>query len=47
MKTSDIIKKLQKLENKKNREGMARYGINVEKAFGVSIPVLLIHVKNF
>ena len=40
MKTSDIIKKLKKLENKKNREGMARYGINVENAFGVSIPVL-------
>ncbi len=40
MKTSDIIKKLKKLENRKNREGMARYGINVENAFGVSISVL-------
>jgi 3-methyladenine DNA glycosylase AlkD len=42
MKVEEIIKKLKKHKaSKKNMEGMARYGINVENAFGVSIYVLM------
>ena len=32
-----ILEELKALENSKNREGMARFGINTEKAFGVSV----------
>lgn len=39
-KVDEIIRNIKKLENKKNREGMARYGINVDKAFGVPVYVL-------
>lgn len=35
-----IVAQLHGLRSEKNREGMARYGINVEKAFGVSIQQL-------
>ncbi len=40
MKCEDILENIKKLGNQKNREGMGRYGINVEKAYGVSIPIL-------
>lgn len=36
----EIIKELENLRNKKNIEGMKRYGINVENAFGINAPVL-------
>lgn len=39
--TADVIVgRLRKLANPKNVEGMARYGINTESAFGVPVPVL-------
>lgn len=35
-----IITELKKHGNKKNREGMVKFGINVEKAFGMNVPVM-------
>jgi 3-methyladenine DNA glycosylase AlkD len=35
-----IIKEFESLRNEKNIEGMKRYGINVDTAFGISAPVL-------
>ena len=40
MTAHQILSRLKKLANPKNVEGMARYGINSEKAFGVSVPTL-------
>ena len=40
MNSSEIIKKLKSLANPKNVEGMARFGINPQKTFGVNVPVL-------
>ncbi len=40
MKSKEILKRLEKRANKKNREGMANFGINTENAFGVSIPIV-------
>ena len=40
MKYDDIIKKLKALSDPKAVEGMARYGINPENTYGVSIPNL-------
>ncbi len=40
MNSSQIIKKLKSLSNPKNVAGMARFGINPEKALGINIPVL-------
>ena len=40
MKADEVVKKLKKLENNSNKTGMARYGINTENAFGISIYVL-------
>lgn len=37
---SEIIKKLESLENPENIAGMARFGIVTKKAFGISAPVL-------
>lgn len=36
----EVIKKLKKLSNPKSLEGMARFGINPNKALGISIPTL-------
>ncbi len=36
----DILAQLRALGSERNRAGMARYGINVANAFGVSVPVL-------
>ena len=33
----ELVSALRELASEKNREGMARYGINVETAFGVSV----------
>ncbi len=40
MTVSEIIKKLESLENPVNIAGMARFGIIAKKAFGISAPVL-------
>ncbi|MCL4549345.1 MAG: DNA alkylation repair protein [Bacteroidetes bacterium] len=40
MTVEEIIEELRKHYNPRNLEGMARYGINVDKAFGVNVPVL-------
>lgn len=40
MTVTEIIDELKRHYNPRNLEGMARYGINVEKAFGVNVPVL-------
>jgi len=40
MDYKEIMTKLESLENKKNRDGMARYGINTQKAYGISIYTL-------
>jgi len=34
---TEVIRKLRSLSNQRNREGMARFGINTKKAFGISI----------
>ncbi len=36
----EILSYLQSFENEANRKGMARYGINTEKAFGVGMSIL-------
>jgi 3-methyladenine DNA glycosylase AlkD len=40
MDVDGVIKRLESMANADAREGMARYGINVEKAFCVSMPEL-------
>jgi 3-methyladenine DNA glycosylase AlkD len=40
MKSDEVINKLKSLSNKKNVEGMARFGINSENTLGVSIYIL-------
>jgi len=40
MTANEIIKHLKKNSNSKDREGMARFGIDVKYALGVKIPVL-------
>ncbi len=40
MNVDEILKKLKSLGNPKNVEGMARFGINPENTYGVSIPNL-------
>jgi len=37
MKVKEIVKKLKKMGSKKDKEGMARFGIETKDAFGVSI----------
>jgi 3-methyladenine DNA glycosylase AlkD len=50
MNVKEIIEILKKNRREENRTGMARYGINVEKAFGCKIPLLreiaMQHKKN-
>lgn len=40
MTAEQVIKELKKNGSEYNREGMKRFGINVEKAFGVNVPVM-------
>jgi len=40
MDYSQIMGKLKSLKNQKNRDGMARFGIKTDKAYGISLPVL-------
>lgn len=37
MNYEQIMKKLKSMENKKNKEGMARFGIKTDKALGISL----------
>lgn len=40
MTTSEVIKELKKHYNPKNIEGMKRYGIKTDKAFGLNTPAM-------
>lgn len=40
MDTQSILEKLRSMSNPSSLEGMARFGVNTDKAFGVSIPNL-------
>jgi len=40
MTVDEVIQELKKFESSHNREGMKRFGINVEKAFGISVTKL-------
>lgn len=40
MQLAEILEELKSLSNKKNIEGMGRFGINNTKALGINIPVL-------
>lgn len=42
---TDVLSWLERKGSRKNREGMARYGIVAEKVFGVSVGVLRAHAK--
>jgi 3-methyladenine DNA glycosylase AlkD len=42
-----IIEKLKQLQNKKNKDGQARFGINTANSFGISIPVLRNIAKDY
>jgi 3-methyladenine DNA glycosylase AlkD len=37
MESKEILKRLESMGSKKDKEGMARFGINTEKAYGVSV----------
>ena len=39
-RVSEILRKFRSMENPKNRSGMARYGINTDAAYGISMPVI-------
>lgn len=45
MQYDDILKKLKSLSNPRAVEGMARFGINPENTYGVSIPDLMLSLK--
>ncbi|NMB82148.1 MAG: DNA alkylation repair protein, partial [Ignavibacteria bacterium] len=40
MTVKEVIAELKKNGSEYNREGMKRFGINVDKAFGVNVPVM-------
>ncbi|HPA48842.1 MAG TPA: DNA alkylation repair protein, partial [Methanofastidiosum sp.] len=40
MDTNSILEKLRSMSNPSSLEGMTRFGINTDKAFGVSVPNL-------
>jgi 3-methyladenine DNA glycosylase AlkD len=40
LELNEVFKRLEKLSIPKNLEGMARYGINTDRAFGIPIPSL-------
>jgi 3-methyladenine DNA glycosylase AlkD len=45
MTPEQVLKKLKLLSNPKAMKGMARFGINIDKAFGVSVPNVRILAK--
>jgi len=40
MRASELVAHLRKLGSERNRQGMARFGINVQNACGVEVPKL-------
>lgn len=40
MQSNEVLDRLKSLSNLENVKGMARFGINSEKTFGITIPVL-------
>jgi len=46
-KTQKILSDLKKQGTERNRQGMARFGINVDRAFGVSVTWLRKHAKQY
>lgn len=46
MNAKIILRKLESLGNENNRKGMARFGIETENAYGISIPVLRTMAKD-
>ena len=40
MKYDEVIKEMKSMRNEENRKGMARFGINIDKALGISLYVL-------
>jgi len=46
MNYQDIVKELKKKANRKNKEGMVRFGISLKGTLGVSVPVLRKMAKN-
>lgn len=47
MQTSEIIEILKSKRNETNKSGMARFGINTEFAFGISMPELTLIAKKY
>ena len=45
MTAAEIIDELKEFGSEENRKGMARFGINAEKALGIKIPVLRAYAK--
>jgi 3-methyladenine DNA glycosylase AlkD len=45
MTVKEILTALKKSGSERNREGMKRFGINVDKAFGINVPVMRILAK--
>jgi len=45
MTAQQVIAELKKNGNEASRKGMARFGINVDKAFGVNVPVMRAQAK--
>lgn len=45
--TQDILKWLEESRNSKNVEGMSRFGINTDKAFGVPMPALRTKAREY
>lgn len=42
----DVLKRLESLGSEKNRAGMARYGINTDRAYGVSVREIRLIARN-
>jgi 3-methyladenine DNA glycosylase AlkD len=47
METASLLQELQSFGNEHNRAGMSRFGINIENAYGVSIPVIRSMAKSY
>jgi len=40
MRASELVARFERMKNERNREGMSRFGINVERAYGIPVPEL-------
>ncbi len=47
MQAIKLVQELQSLGKPENRAGMSRFGINVEKAYGVSMPAIRSIAKRY